>query len=68
MKTETPVFPKRVVLAEGYPWANGIKPDEYFEITMRNQPVGGPNLVLNWPPILWRRDVPKYRLVLEVIE
>lgn len=68
MKTETPVFPKRVVLAEGYPWANGTKPDEYFEINMRHQAQAGLRIPLEFPGVLWSAALPKYRLVLEVIE
>lgn len=54
----------RIVLAEGYPWANGTGPG-YFEITMRHKAKGGINLPMNWPPALWGVDVAKYRLVLE---
>ncbi len=64
-KKETPKFPKRVVLAEGYPWANGLS--QYTEVVMRDAPHGGRNKVLAFPPLLWRADVPKYRLVLQRI-
>ena len=57
----------RIVLAEGYPWANGTGPG-YFEITMRHKAQGGINLPVNWPPALWSVDVAKYRLVLERVD
>ena len=57
----------RIVLAEGYPWANGTGPG-YFEITMRHKAQGGINLPMNWPPALWGVDVAKYRLVLERVD
>jgi hypothetical protein len=68
MKTETSVFPKRVVLAEGYPWVTGVNADKYFEINMRNQAQDGLRIPLEFPEVLWNPDLPKYRLVLEVIE
>ena len=58
-------FPSRVVLATGFPWANGTGP--YYEVTMRERQIGGRNKRLKWPRILWSKDVTKYRLVLERI-
>ena len=57
----------RIVLSEGYPWANGTGPG-YFEITMRHKVQGGINLPMNWPQALWGVDVAKYRLVLERVD
>ena len=57
---------ERIVLAEGYPWANGTGP-EYFELTMRHKAQGGINLPMKWPVALWSANVPKYRLVLELV-
>jgi len=66
MKTETSVFPKRVVLAEGYPWASGG--EKYFELTMRDRGFAGRNVPLDFPKVLWDSSLPKYRLVLELVE
>ncbi len=66
MKSKKVFLPDRIVLAEGYPWANGLFP-EHFELTMRKDRVSGSNNRLNFPPELWNKDVSKYRLVLERI-
>ena len=60
-------FPKRVVLAEGHPWAHGLgkADDPYSAVSVRDTPVGGQDQVVQWPKELWDRNVPKYRLVLE---
>ena len=72
-KTDTPKepqFPSRVVLGEGFPWANGLgtKENPYKEVTLRDKPVAGQPIVLSWPTSLWKKNVPKYRLVLEKVE
>ena len=58
-------FPDRIVLGEGFPWANGTGP--YFEIGLRDVQVGGRNLQIFWPDELWSKTLPRYRLVLEKI-
>ncbi len=59
-------FPSRILLATGYPWANGVGP--YYEITMRKGPKSSLNEALRFPKALWSENVPKYRLVLERVD
>ncbi len=59
-------FPSRIILGEGYPWADGIKPS-YFEIALMENPLISQRLPMKWPKALWQPDLPKYRLVLEKI-
>jgi hypothetical protein len=66
MKKPPAKFPKRVVLATGYPWANGVSP--YYEVCVREQALGGGNLQMKWPEVLWDPRLPKYRLVLERVK
>lgn len=60
-------FPARIVLGTGYPWAMGTGP-EYHQISLGKSPMGFSPQRLNWKRTLWAKDVPKYRLVLELIE
>jgi hypothetical protein len=59
--------PARIVLGSGYPWAMGPGP-EYHQIALGKSPVGFSPRKLKWPRKLWAKDLPKYRLVLELIE
>lgn len=59
-------FPKRVVLGEGYPWLYGLGP--YREVGLNKAPMGVDPISLMWHLVLWRKDVPQYRLVLELVE
>ncbi len=65
-KVKSIKFPSKVILAEGYPWAMGCGP-EYTEICMQEAVMVGKRLPLDWPQILWSKNLPKYRLVLEKI-
>jgi len=59
-------YPKRVVLAEGYPWFLGTGP--YYQMEMETEPLKSPAVPLNVPWELWGRAIPRYRLVLERIK
>jgi len=61
-------FKDRYVLGTGYPWAMGLgKP--YVEIAMlKGKLLGFGFKPLKFPEILWNKDLPKYRLVLERVE
>jgi hypothetical protein len=65
--SKSKIFPERIVLATGYPWANGTEP--YFEIVMHKEATNSTHSVqLKFPKLLWKPDVPKYRLVLERVK
>ena len=61
----TTKFKSRYVLAEGYPWVidygNGI-------VMHNSRHPMGYRRKLDWPKELWSEDLPKYRLVLELVE
>jgi hypothetical protein len=59
-------YPKRIVLGNGYPWAYGIGP--YFEVGLNEGSMGLSPMALKWHKKLWRKDVPQYRLVLEIVD
>jgi hypothetical protein len=61
-----PAFKKRYVISVGYPWAFGLKP--YKTIGMTPKPYMVYAKSLRFPVELWSREVPKYRLVLEIVE
>lgn len=63
---EGPKFSKRYVLGEGYPWFYGTK--DYKQIGLNNEAVCGSAITLICPEEIWSRSVPKFRLVLELIE
>jgi len=59
---------RRLVLAEGYLWANGLGPT-YTEITVRNHKVGGALLPIAFPQEWWDPEsCPRIRLVAEIID
>jgi hypothetical protein len=60
-------FPKRVVLAEGYPWALGGNP--YDGIQIHDNLTEGRPVSMAFPDDLWSafEPYPRYRLVLERI-
>jgi len=60
------MFGERYVLGEGYPWAIGTGP--YEEVALCKSPEGTDFLWLSWPKELWSRDLPRYRLVLELVQ
>lgn len=60
-------FPARIVLGTGYPWAMGTGP-EYHQISLGKSPLGFSPQKLKWLRKLWAKDVPKYRLVLELVK
>jgi len=57
------LYPRRVVLAEGYPWFFGTGP--YYQMEMEVEPLKSSPVPLNVTRELWDRSVPRYRLVLE---
>lgn len=60
-------FKKRYELGEGYPWALGIGAP-YVDVRLTKVQRGMAAVPLNWPGELWSVDLPKYRLVLELVE
>lgn len=66
-KAQPSQFPDRVVLAVGFPWAMGMgkKNDPYSGIMMLKDRMGVSPKLIAFPKLLWSRDIPKYRLVLE---
>ena len=59
-------FHKRYVLGEGYPWAYGVGP--YTEVGLNTSQRGVSPVKLKWPKTLWAANLPRYRLVLELVE
>ncbi len=59
------VFPDRIVLGQGYPWAMGTGP--YYCAAVTEHQRGCTPIHLDWPQDLWKPSVPQYRLVLERI-
>ena len=57
---------RKIVLAEGYPWAIGV--EKYRAIKMNKEPRGLNSVPLEFPNFLWKVNVKKYRLVLEPID
>jgi len=58
----------RFVLGEGYLWAMGTGP-EYTEIALRDVPVGGRIIPLEWRQEWWdSKTTPRVRLVAEVMK
>lgn len=61
------MYKERYVLAEGYPWADGLGP--YYNIAMCQAPTGVVKVAVIWPEELWlNAGLPRYRLVLERVE
>ena len=61
-----PRYPKRVILAEGYPWFLGIGP--YYQMQMEVEPIHSDAIPLDVPGGSWDNDLPKYRLILERVD
>jgi len=59
--------PRRYVLAEGYPWFFGVGP-EYHVLQMETKPIKSDYVAFKVPASLLKADVPKMRLVLEVLK
>lgn len=62
-KPKKSTWPDRIVLGVGHPWALDTEP--YKSVQMHDRAEVGRPKRLAWPKILWKTDVPKYRLVLE---
>ena len=64
---ENAQFPDRVVLAVGYPWAEGLgtKANTYSSAMMMPGPRWGTPKSFRFPRVLWSPELPQYRLVLE---
>jgi hypothetical protein len=58
-------FKKRYILGEGHPWALGVR--NYKAIALSKEATGFNPKIINFPKELWEGDVPKYRLVLEIV-
>lgn len=70
MTEEKDKFPDRIVLGEGYPWAFGTGTDNNPHDTIclnKDSSIGNP-IPLNFPKFLWKKTLPKYRLVLERVD
>lgn len=59
-------FPARIVLGEGHPWALGV--ERYKEVCLNKEPIGVEKVTLDFPEVLWSKEVPRYRLVLERVQ
>jgi hypothetical protein len=59
-------FKTRYVLGQGFPWVIGLNP--YTSIGLTANKVGVQYRPLTFANELWRKDVPKYRLVLERVQ
>ena len=60
-------FADRYVLGEGYPWGYGPLERE-TAVGVNKYPLGVDAVGLKYPPALYNKELPKYRLVLERVE
>ena len=67
-KSLDPQFPERIVLAVGFPWAEGTgkKDNPYKSVMMLRNRMGVEPKRIRFPSVLWNpQKLPYYRLVLE---
>lgn len=63
-----PKFKREYVLGEGYPWAYGTERTKYFQAGVNIKSQGVDAIPLEWPDELWRRDLPKFKLILRRVK
>ena len=59
-------FLKKYILGIGYPWLMGV--DENIAVALSETQMGFSPVTLFFPTELWNKEVPRYRLVLELID